>query len=96
MTDPKLTIDDVRHEYVTSFRAEHQQEARQAFDAWLREHDAALIEGLADEVNVKRNDPGLVHLDVRYAGYYTGIRSGLESSETLLREKARQRREEKP
>lgn len=70
--------------------ADHRAEA---FDAWLAEHDAALIEGLADELNGKRNEPGLAHLAVRYAGYYTGLRSGIESSEALLREKARQRRE---
>ena len=46
------------------------------------------LEEAADGIESRRNEPGLVHLDVRYAGYYTGIRSGMESDSKALRARA--------
>ena len=53
------------------------------------------LEEAADGIESRRNEPGLVHLDVRYAGYYTGIRSGMESDSKALRVRAAEIREGK-
>ncbi len=53
------------------------------------------LEEAADEIESRRNVPGLVYLDVRYAGYYTGIRSGMESDSKALRARAAEIREGK-
>ncbi len=70
------------------------------FDAWLdrieREAAARALDLAADEIESRRNVPGLVYLDVRYAGYYTGIRSGMESDSKALRARAAEIREAKP
>lgn len=49
---------------------------------------ARALDLAADEIESRRNVPGLVHLDVRYGGYYTGIRSGMESDSKALRARA--------
>ena len=46
--------------------------------------EKALTEA-ADDIDRRRSEPGLVHLDVKYAGYYAGIRSGMDSSSKALR-----------
>ena len=56
---------------------------------------ARALEEVADDIESRRNEPGLVHLDVRYAGYYTGIRSGMESDSKALRVRAAEIREGK-
>ena len=56
---------------------------------------ARALEDAADEIESRRNVPGLVYLDVRYAGYYTGIRSGMESDSKALRARAAEIREGK-
>lgn len=56
---------------------------------------ARALEEAADEIESRRNVPGLVHLDVRYAEYYTGIRSGMESDSKDLRARAAEIREGK-
>lgn len=56
---------------------------------------ARALEEAADGIESRRNEPGLVHLDVRYAGYYTGIRSGMESDSKALRARAAEIREGK-
>ena len=56
---------------------------------------ARALEEAADDIESRRNEPGLVHLDVRYAGYYTGIRSGMESDSKALRVRAAEIREGK-
>ena len=56
---------------------------------------ARALEEAADGIESRRNEPGLVHLDVRYAGYYTGIRSGMESDSKALRVRAAEIREGK-
>ena len=62
------------------------------FDRWLAEVERAAaaraLEEAADDIESRRNEPGLVHLDIRYAGYYTGIRSGMESDSKALRARA--------
>ena len=60
-----------------------------------REAAAKALEEAADGIESRRNEPGLVHLDVRYAGYYTGIRSGMESDSKALRVRAAEIREGK-
>ena len=71
--------------------------AAQRFDEWLAEVERAAaaraLEEAADGIESRRNEPGLVHLDVRYAGYYTGIRSGMESDSKALRARAAEIRE---
>ena len=54
---------------------------------------ARALEEAADGIESRRNEPGLVHLDLRYAGYYTGIRSGMESDSKALRARAAEIRE---
>lgn len=54
---------------------------------------ARALEEAADGIESRRNEPGLVHLDIRYAGYYTGIRSGMESDSKALRARAAEIRE---
>ena len=56
---------------------------------------ARALEEAADGIESRRNEPGLVHLDLRYAGYYTGIRSGMESDSKALRARAAEIREGK-
>ena len=56
---------------------------------------ALALEEAADDIESRRNEPGLVHLDLRYAGYYTGIRSGMESDSKALRARAAEIREGK-
>lgn len=60
-----------------------------------REAAARALDLAADEIESRRNVPGLVYLDVRYAGYYTGIRSGMESDSKALRARAAEIREGK-
>ena len=73
--------------------------AQNKFDRWLAEVERAAaaraLEEAADGIESRRNEPGLVHLDVRYAGYYTGIRSGMESDSKALRVRAAEIRERK-
>ena len=73
--------------------------AQNKFDSWLAEVERAAaaraLEEAADGIESRRNEPGLVHLDVRYAGYYTGIRSGMESDSKALRARAAEIREGK-
>lgn len=78
----------------------HRQVAAQSkFDRWLAEVERAAaaraLDLAADEIESRRNVPGLVHLDVRYGGYYTGIRSGMESDSKALRARAAEIREKK-
>lgn len=74
------------------------EEAYEEFDRMIaaieREAAARALEEAADAIDSRRNEPGLVHLDVRYAGYYTGIRSGMESDSKALRARAAEIREE--
>ena len=69
------------------------------FDRMIAEVERAAaaraLEEAADDIESRRNEPGLVHLDVRYAGYYTGIRSGMESDSKALRVRAAEIREGK-
>ena len=69
------------------------------FDRMIAEVERAAaaraLEEAADDIESRRNEPGLVHLDVRYAGYYTGIRSGMESDSKALRARAAEIREGK-
>lgn len=60
-----------------------------------REAAVAALREAADGIESRRNEPGLVHLDVRYAGYYAGLRSGLESDTKALRARAAEIREGK-
>lgn len=73
--------------------------AEAEFDRMIAEVERAAaaraLEEAADGVESRRNEPGLVHLDVRYAGYYTGIRSGMESDSKALRVRAAEIREGK-
>ena len=66
--------------------------AEAEFDRMIAEVERAAavraLEEAADGIESRRNEPGLVHLDVRYAGYYTGIRSGMESDSKALRVRA--------
>lgn len=55
----------------------------------LREHDAALIEGLADEIAVETDSDAP-------DDFLRGFDAGSDAVYAALREKARQRREEKP
>ena len=68
-----------------------------AFDRMIAEVERAAaaraLEEAADGIESRRNEPGLVHLDLRYAGYYTGIRSGMESDSKALRVRAAEIRE---
>ena len=69
------------------------------FDRMIAEVERAAaaraLEEAADGIESRRNEPGLVHLDVKYAGYYTGIRSGMESDSKALRVRAAEIREGK-
>ena len=73
--------------------------AEAEFDRMIAEVERAAaaraLEEAADDIESRRNEPGLVHLDVRYAGYYTGIRSGMESDSKALRVRAAEIREGK-
>lgn len=73
--------------------------AEAEFDRMIAEVERAAaaraLEEAADGIESRRNEPGLVHLDVRYAGYYTGIRSGMESDSKALRARAAEIREGK-
>ena len=54
----------------------------------IRRIQAEALREAADSIERRRNEPGLVKLDVQCAGYYTGIRSGMESSVKALRSEA--------
>ena len=73
--------------------------AEAEFDRMIAEVERAAavraLEEAADGIESRRNEPGLVHLDVRYAGYYTGIRSGMESDSKALRVRAEAYRQER-
>ena len=83
---------EVRNEY-----AGGNIHAEGEFDRMIAEVERAAaaraLEEAADDIESRRNEPGLVHLDVRYAGYYTGIRSGMESDSKALRARAAEMRE---
>ena len=76
-------------------REESAAEYRRMIAEVERAAAARALEEAADGIESRRNEPGLVHLDVRYAGYYTGIRSGMESDSKALRVRAAEIREGK-
>ena len=104
MTEYIPTLDEVRDKYAdarvgigewTRFDESVKQAVESAyaeFDRMIasveRAAAARALEEAADDIESRRNEPGLVHLDVRYAGYYTGIRSGMESDSKALRVRA--------
>lgn len=96
MSDDEFTPTEweVREQY-----AEGNIHAEGEFDRMIAEVERAAaaraLEEAADGIESRRNEPGLVHLDVRYAGYYTGIRSGMESDSKALRVRAAEIRERK-
>lgn len=70
--------------------------AYDAFKRWLAEHDAALIEGLADEVHATLSDPNRKRPRDPQGEFATDLLNDVAWAVHLIREKARQRREEKP
>ena len=62
------------------------QKRGDAFDAWLREHDAALIESLADGVDL----PGSTATGYYGSEQVAGYRDAERDIEAWLRERARQ------
>lgn len=69
--------------------------AHDGFRRWLAAHVASEVERLADETERRRNEPVLVELDVKYAGFYAGIRTGLDREVELMRARAAEIREGK-
>lgn len=63
-------------------------------DDALREHDAALIEGLADEVHATLSDPNRKRPRDPRGEFATDLLNDVAWAVHLIREKARQRREE--
>lgn len=77
------TTEDIREDYAWYKHADgmDQDEAAAQFDRWLREHDAALIESLAETLD--KDEESTVNIALGGRGYV----------DYWLREKARERRE---
>lgn len=68
-------------------------QARSEFYEWLRGHDAALIENLADDIAARANGEGLIRAADRWGGYYAGVRTSMQDEEQTLRAHAAKLRE---
>ena len=61
-------------------------------ESWLAAHDrevkAEALREVADKVNAGRNSHWLIEAADSWAGYYSGVRAGMEAGESALRDTA--------
>lgn len=99
MSEYTPTTDEVREAYRRWKYRFDSEKGGPEFDRWLATHDAEVaaraLEEAADAFERKAADPALTAMADKYAGYYAGVRSGMQATTKTLRAEAARLREGK-